>query len=229
MSTFLQKFINTEEGFFSITTLGTYGLVVLFILSLLVAAYIVDRKQKSARFSTKQLVFSGTALALGFLTSYIKFKMPFGGSVTLFSMLFICLIGYWYGVKVGMFTAFAYSILQFLQSGSTYFLTPFQTCCDYFFAFTALGLAGLFYKKKNGLVIGYIISVFVRGLFHTIGGYIFWLDYMPSNFPKSVAFAYPFIYNYSYLIAEIIITMILIQLPPVKKALERMKTMATSQ
>ena len=37
------------------------------------------------------------------MASYIRvFKMPWGGSVTLCSMLFICLIGYWYGVKTGV-------------------------------------------------------------------------------------------------------------------------------
>ena len=96
-----------------------------------------------------------------------------GGSLTLFSMFFICYIGYLYGIKVGLITAFAYSILQFIQSGGSYFLSPFQTCCDYFFAFTALGLAGLWYGKKHGLTIGYIVGVLVRGLFHTIGGYIY--------------------------------------------------------
>ena len=46
--------------------------------------------------------FSAAALALGFITSYVKIiDMPWGGSVTLCSMLFITLIGYWYGPKVG--------------------------------------------------------------------------------------------------------------------------------
>ena len=38
----------------------------------------------------------------------IKFaNLPMGGSVTLFSMLFIALIGYWYGPYVGLMTAVA--------------------------------------------------------------------------------------------------------------------------
>ena len=107
-------------------------------------------------------------------------------------------------------------------------LTPFQVCCDYFFAFTALGLAGIWYKKKHGLTIGYLIACLVRGLFHTIGGYIYWMDYMPEWFPKALTNVYSIIYNYSYILTEMIITLIIINLPPVKKALERVKEMALS-
>lgn len=167
-------------------------------------------------------------MALAFMTSYFKvFAMPFGGSVTLFSMLFICLIGYWYGVKVGIMTGLAYGILQFLQE--PYVLSIFQVCCDYVLAFAALGLSGLFHKSKNGLVKGYIIGVLARGAFHALGGYLYWLDYMPDNFPQSLAAVYPIIYNYSYLLAEGLMTVLVISLPPVSKALAQIKHTAYSK
>ena len=144
-----------------------------------------------------------------------------GGSVTLFSMFFVCLIGYAYGVRVGFSAAFAYSILQFLQSGGKYFLSPFQTCCDYFFAFTALGIVGFWYGRKKGLITGYVIAALIRGLFHTLGGYIFWMDYMPDSFPKSLAAVYPIVYNYSFILAEMVLTLIVINIPAVKGAIEK--------
>ena len=50
------------------------------------------------KITTKQLVFSSAAIALAMVTSMIKlFELPMGGSVTLLSMLFITLVGYWYG------------------------------------------------------------------------------------------------------------------------------------
>lgn len=77
--------------------LFTFAAVVLLLLAALLP------KNKHTSLSTKQLVFCGTAAALAFLTSYIKlFELPFGGSITLFSMLFICLTGYWYGIKPGL-------------------------------------------------------------------------------------------------------------------------------
>lgn len=224
----MSHFINSEDGYFALTGSGYTALVILLILVMLITAFMVDKKQDTKKINAKQLAFAGIALALAFVTSYIKYELPMGGSVTLFSMFFICYVGYLYGVRVGLLTAFAYSILQFMQTGGTYFLTPFQVCCDYFFAFTALGLAGIWYSKKHGLTIGYIVGCLVRGLFHTIGGYIYWMDYMPEWFPKSLTSVYSIIYNYSYILLEMIITLIIINLPPAKNALERIKKMALS-
>ena len=87
-------------------------------------------------------------------------------------------------------------------------------CCDYILAFGALGLAGIFWKSKNGLVKGYLLGILARGAFHTLGGYLYWMDYMPENFPQSLAALYPIIYNYSYILAEAVLTVIVISLPP---------------
>lgn len=222
----MSTFISHEDGYFALTKPGYIALVIIMLLVMLLTALIADRKQGSKRIHAKQLAFSGIALALAFIASYIKYELPMGGSVTLFSMFFICFVGYLYGAKVGILTAFAYSILQFIQSGGSYFLTPFQTCCDYFFAFTALGLAGLWYGKKHGLTIGFITGCLVRGLFHTIGGYIYWMDYMPESFPQSLAAIYPIVYNYSYILIEMIATLIILSLPPVKKALSKVASFA---
>ena len=147
-------------------------------------------------------------------------------SVTAFSMLFIVLIAYWYGPKVGILLGFVFGILQFLQE--PYVLSFFQVCCDYLLAFAALGLAGIFRKQKNGLVKGYLVAVIARGAFHVLGGYLYWMDYMPENFPKELSVAYPFIYNYSFLLAEALITIILLSIPAVKKAFAQIQQNALS-
>ena len=114
--------------------------------------------------STKQLVFCATAIALAFATSYIKIiKMPWGGSVTLCSMLFIVLVANWYGVRAGVLVGLAYGILQFIQE--PYVLSFFQVCCDYILAFAALGVAGFFAKSSKGLLKGYLAAVLARGAF----------------------------------------------------------------
>ena len=174
-------FLNAEEGYYSLTKPGYILLVIIIILLLILVSFMVDKKQNAQKINAKQLTFAGIAIALAFITSYVKYEMPMGGSVTLFSMFFICYIGYLFGIKVGVLTACAYSILQFMQTGGSYFLSPFQVCCDYFFAFTALGLAGVFAFKKHGLIKGYIFACLMRGLFHTIGGYMYWMDYMRSE------------------------------------------------
>lgn len=217
--------IITPDG--GLTPLG-YGLcAIAAALLFVVAAAIREKNGQSRRLSTKQMVFCAAAMALSFITSYIKlFSMPYGGSVTLFSMLFICLIGYWYGVKAGILTGLAYGILQFLQE--PYVLSLFQVCCDYVLAFAALGLAGVFSRSKNGLLKGYILGILGRGLFHALGGYLYWMDYMPDNFPRSLTALYPLIYNYSYILAEGALTAMILVMPPVAAAMAKVKALAQS-
>ncbi|MCL2051326.1 MAG: energy-coupled thiamine transporter ThiT [Lachnospiraceae bacterium] len=172
---------------------------------------------------TKMLAFSGMALALGYVASYFKIAtLPMGGSTTLLSMLFICLIGYWYGLKVGLMAAVTYGILQFLQKPVA--IHPLQPIIDYVFAFGALGLSGLFKDKRNGLVIGYLVAVSGRFFFHFLSGMIFFTDYTEINFTgASIA---SFSYNLTYLLPEAIITVVILFLPPVRKAMVKVKELA---
>ena len=217
-----EMFVNAEGG---LTTAGYAVTVVAGIVLFLAAWYLAGRRSAEKKMSAKQLVFCGVAIALAYITSYIKiFNMPWGGSITLCSMLFIVLVANWYGVGTGLFVGLAYGILQFIQE--PYVLTFFQVCCDYILAFAALGLAGVFAKSNHGLLKGYILAVVARGAFHALGGYLYWMDYMPDNFPKSLTAVYPILYNYSYLLVEGVITVIVISIPAVAKGLARVKKMA---
>ena len=217
-----EMFVNAEGG---LTTAGYAVTVVAGIVLFLAAWYLAGRRSAEKKMSAKQLVFCGVAIALAYITSYIKiFNMPWGGSITLCSMLFIVLVANWYGVGTGLFVGLAYGILQFIQE--PYVLSFFQVCCDYIFAFAALGLAGVFAKSNHGLLKGYILAVVARGVFHALGGYLYWMDYMPDNFPKSLTAVYPILYNYSYLLVEGVITVIVISIPAVAKGLARVKKMA---
>ena len=219
----MSGFLVTAEG--GLTTAGYVISIVAGVMLFVLALHFAGKASQKKKMSTKQLVFCAAALALAIVTSYIKvFQMPWGGSVTLCSMLFIVLVANWYGVQTGVMVGLAYGILQFLQE--PYVLSFFQVCCDYIFAFAALGVAGFFANKNKGLLKGYIVAILARGAFHALGGYLYWMDYMPDNFPKSLAAIYPIAYNYSYILAEAIMTVIIISIPAVSKALGTIKKTA---
>ncbi len=169
--------------------------------------------------NTRKLVFSAMGIALAMVTSYIKvWEMPMGGSVTLLSMLFICLIGYWFGPRYGLITGIAYGILQFVVD--PYMVSLPQVLFDYPLAFGALGLSGFFSDKKYGLQTGYVAGVLGRFVFSTLSGVIFFASYAPEGMNPWV---YSSLYQGTYLGAEGIVTLIILSIPPVSKALASVK------
>ena len=161
--------------------------VVIIALLLVIAAIVRHRNaEKKTVLTTKQLVYSAVAIALAVVCSMIKFaNLPMGGSVTLFSMLFITLIGYWYGPYVGLMTAVSYGLVQFVME--PIFYTIPQMILDYPLAFGALGLAGFFANKKHGLTDWlYLVGVFGRYIFAVISGVVFFGSYAPEGTPAIV-------------------------------------------
>ena len=116
---------------------------------------------------------------------------------------------------------------------------PVKRCChrfskgdvykrqDYIFAFGALGLSGLFSKSKNGLVKGYIVGVLGRYFFAFLSGMIFFGAYA-ADYGMSAP-VYSLVYNGIYLSVEAVLTLIILYLPPVKKVMGQLKTMATQR
>ena len=215
------KAVTDEWGTsYQLTNLGYGALVVCMLIILLAGCAIFGKKKK---FSSKQMAFSAMAIALAMVTSMLKIiNMPMGGSVTLFSMLFIVLIGYWYGLGAGLTTAIAYGILQLIID--PYIISFPQMLIDYVFAFGALGLSGIFSKSKNGLIKGYVIGVLGRYVFAFLSGWIFFATYTPDFFNSAVI--YSLVYNGAYIGLEALITLVLIALPPVNKALGYVKGIA---
>lgn len=199
------------------TTLGNICLVILIVALLGIAMCFIRRKNK--KLSVKQLAFCAVSIALGTVLSYIKvFSFPFGGSITLLSMLIICLPGYWFGLGAGIMTGVAYGVLQMLID--PYILYPLQLVMDYLLAFGALGLAGLFARRKGGLIPGYIVAVLGRYIFAVLSGWIFFGIYAWEGWNPLL---YSVVYNAIYIFAEAAITIVILLMPPVKKAMERVK------
>ncbi len=179
---------------------------------------------------TKAIVFSGAAVALAtVLATYLqlgRFIWANGGEITLFSMMIICLIGNWYGPKIGIISAVTFGILRFILQ--PYFIHPLQVLLDYPLAFGALGLSGFFRFRRYGLIKGFIAGVLGRLFFSCLSGLIFYTTYVGSLTGNLAAVWGSILYNISYIAVETILTLIVIFLPPVTKALTEVKKLAVS-
>lgn len=211
---------DAENWEYHLTTPGYVVLVILMVAALVIP--IVLSRKNSKKMSAKQLTFCAVAMALALVTSFIKVaSLPMGGSITLFSMFFMCFIGYLYGPKIGIMTGVAYGILQLIIE--PYIYAPLQVLLDYPLAFGALGMSGFFSKKKFGLTTGVIVGILGRYICHVVSGYVFFASYAPEGMNPMI---YTLGYNATYILPELIATVIVVSLPPVTKALKYVKTMA---
>ena len=142
---------------------------------------------------TKRLTESAMLLALAIVLELVSKaiipNLPFGGQITLASMLPVVLISYRYGMKWGFVSSFCYALIE-MVIGMKNVTAAFQpgtfgdgvmignallmVSFDYLLAFTALGLGGLFRDKvKNAglsLCLGSVVALFCRYLCHVVSG-----------------------------------------------------------
>ena len=135
------------------------------------------KKNLTLRALTEGAVF----VALAQILSYLKlFRLPQGGSITV-AMLPIFLYCARWGFGPGILASFVYSVLQLLLDGA--YAWGWQSILgDYIVAYTALGLAGLFHKQKNGFFVGIVVGCLARLLIHYVVGATVWGEYMPETF-----------------------------------------------
>ena len=162
---------------------------------------------------TRTLVECALMIAVGTVLAQIKiFEMPFGGSVTLVSMLPFILVSFRHGVKWGLATGFVNSLLQMLLG---FYAPPAGTVAAFVgvvLAFTLLGLAGVIAKPfKNhllGVAAGTAAVCVIRFLCSFLSGALLWGSYQESyEWARGMSvWLYSFIYNGSYMLPELLIT-----------------------
>lgn len=166
------------------------------------------------------LVECALMIAIGTVLALIKiYELPFGGSVTLVSMLPFIIVSFRWGVKWGLLTGFANALLQMLLGFSA---PPAGTVLafigvillDYVLAFTLLGLAGAFSnvtkKRPFNIALGSVIVCVIRFLCSFLSGALLWGSYQ-SYYEWADGLSvwmYSLIYNGTYMLPETIITAI---------------------
>ena len=144
---------------------------------------------------TKRLTESAMLIAIAVVLELVGKSlippMPFGGQLTLVSMLPVVLISYRHGIRWGLITGFGYALVQMALGAGTvtaafqpgYFgdglmlLNALVMCAlDYVLAYTLLGLGGIFRGKLSNpsleLVLGSVTALTGRYLAHILSGWI---------------------------------------------------------
>ena len=139
-------------------------------------------------------------------------QLPYGGSVTVASMLPIILISYRHGIRWGVGAGFVFGVIQQLLglSNLSYF-TTWQSIVaivflDYLVAFAVVGLGGMFRRfalpQRDALLLGAAFASILRYLCHVISGATVWAG---LSIPTEAALVYSLAYNATYMVPEAIV------------------------
>ena len=163
---------------------------------------------------TKKITLCAVMIALATVLSLVPlYQAPFGGTVTLGSMVPLVLIGML--IKDNRFTVlacFAYSLVQMLLGFSApptatfiYFLAVVML--DYIIAFTSISVVGpvsrAFKNDYVGLAVGSVTAMVARFICHFLSGILIWGVYAPEGQP---VWLYSLLYNGGYMLPELVIT-----------------------
>lgn len=148
-------------------------------------------KKKNLYWLVESAIMIALAAVLEFVAKMIVPEMPFGGQVTIVSMLPVILVGWKYGIGKGLVTGFVYSLVQMilgmktisamvLPSSEDYLgsvgAVVLMIAFDYVLAYTVLGLGAMYKKtiKKDyiSLPLGAFTVLLLRYICHIISGYI---------------------------------------------------------
>ena len=140
---------------------------------------------------TESAMLLAVAVVLELCSKMFIPELPFGGQITLVSMLPVVLISYRHGVKWGLVSGVAYAMIEMAIGTKTvaaafqpgYFgdgvmlFNAFLMCLlDYLVAYTMLGLGGLFRSRienrGKALALGALVALSARYVSHILSGYI---------------------------------------------------------
>ena len=152
-------------------------------------------------------------IAFATVLSMLKIiDLPYGGSVTMASMLPVIILSFRYGIGWGLGSGVAYAALQQLLGLNTLsYVTGWQSIVaiiflDYIAAFTVVGLGGIFRRfmksQRGAFVMGAITTSVLRYVCHVISGATVWAG---LSIPDEAALIYSLSYNLTYMLPEAII------------------------
>jgi len=181
------------------------------------------RSELPIRSRTKLLAEMAVVIALSTVLSLVKFSVwPQGGSVTAGSMVPLFWLSLRRGARWGVTAGVIYGMVQFFVE--PYFVHPAQLLLDYPIAFGAVGFAGFFRRHELG---GVAVGIGGRFLAHFVSGVIFFAIYAPQVYLGvnigANAYAYSALYNGSYLLPELVISLVLMLVVTKRKMIDLYK------
>ena len=193
--------------------------ITLVVMALLLLGMIALLRTRKIEFTTHLITQMAVSIAIAAVLNMLTiYRMPQGGSVTLASMVPIYLLSFAYGPEVGMLSGFLFGIVNLLLGASIYH--PMQVLLDYPLPFMFVGLAGILPRHAN---LGMLLGTLARLVSHVLSGYIFFAEYAPEG---THPLLYSLSYNGSFLLADLAIALIVMNLLPIGRLVKTLNPKA---
>lgn len=163
------------------------------------------------KLSVRMVAEIGVMLALSTVLAQVRlFHAPYGGSVTLASMVPLLYLAFRWGPGVGILAGAAEGLIHLAIDPEV--VHPIQLILDYPLAFGLIGLAGLFPRQP---MLGTTVGLVGRFLSHLISGVFWWGSYTPSEFIQHYGagagvWMYSLAYNGAYMGPELVISLVFV-------------------
>lgn len=176
----------------------------------------MSKKITKTQVLAESAIMVALSIAIFAVSDMLPWPFVYGGGFSIFGQVPIILISYRHGIKNGLPAALVLAMFEMMMGYknftyvtglAAYLIVAFA---DYIVAFGCLGLGGMFRDKFGGkqsieMAAGGGVVCVIRFICHFISGVTIWRGYCPEGMAVGL---YSFIYNGSYMIIELVLTVI---------------------
>lgn len=165
-------------------------------------------------------------IALAIVLSFVEIQLGASGGSINFTMLPLLIIAFRHGSIWGIGSGMIFGLIKCIIGGGIGWGLP-SILLDYVLAYGAVGIAGVFKRKKGMLTLSAILGCFARYIVHFISGITLYAITVPTEVETvgkvfSNAWSYSAVYNLVYMVPSSIVCIILISfMPPIFKQMDR--------
>ncbi len=176
--------------------------------------------------NVRMLCEGALCVALSLALSFAELDLWFqGGSISV-TMLPLVLFAIRWGAGWGVLAGLAFGTLKYFMTAEGV-INWVSILFDYSVAYAMVGLAGLFKRRPDKIVLATAVGAFARFIIHYISGVTVYAEWMPDVFwgmPMTSPFFYSALYNGGYVLPSAVLVAVacfaLTKSDPVRKWLE---------
>ncbi len=169
---------------------------------------------RGVKLDARALCLGGVVCALTLVLASIRVPLPTGSNITCGSWIPLMLLALVYDYRLSILAGWVCGLLAMILIPGWQAVHWAQIFVQQLVCFSCLGYAGIFgSEKRQKALCGMVLAVFLRCCGHVLSGVIF---YSQNAWDGCGAWRYSLAYNLSSRLPEVIISIVIVSLLPLK-------------